>query len=99
MPRPHPGQTELRGDSHFLFLDCRSLNVDELDRLLVLHEPAGRGDDQAKAETLFRGMFERKSANVSKGRFAQALASQVQDKKAEIEAPGYILAAIKHVCV
>lgn len=54
--------------------------------------------NQAKAETLFRGMFERKSANVSKGRFAQALASQVQDNKAEIEAPGYILAAIKHVC-
>jgi putative ATP-dependent endonuclease of OLD family len=54
--------------------------------------------DQAKAETLFRGMFERKSANVSKGRFAQALASQIQDNKAEIEAPAYILDAIKHVC-
>lgn len=54
--------------------------------------------NQARAETLFRGMFERKSANVSKGRFAQALASQVQDNKAEIEAPGYILGAIKHVC-
>jgi putative ATP-dependent endonuclease of OLD family len=54
--------------------------------------------DQAKAKTLFRGMFERNSANVSKGRFAQALASQVQDNKAEIEVPGYILAAIRHVC-
>jgi putative ATP-dependent endonuclease of the OLD family len=43
-------------------------------------------------------MFERKSANVSKGRFAQALASQIQENKGEIEAPGYILDAIKHVC-
>jgi len=59
---------------------------------------AAAGGDQAKAETLFRGMFERKSANVSKGRFAQALASQIQDNNAEIEAPGYILDAIKHVC-
>ncbi|WP_375284794.1 ATP-dependent nuclease [Marinicauda pacifica] len=55
-------------------------------------------DNQAKAETLFRGMFERNSANVSKGRFAQALASQVEDHRAEIEAPGYILAAVEHVC-
>lgn len=54
--------------------------------------------DQAKAEKLFRGMFERESVNVSKGRFAQALASQIQDNKAEIEAPPYILNAIKHVC-
>jgi putative ATP-dependent endonuclease of the OLD family len=61
-------------------------------------EVAAVSGDQAKAEALFRGMFERKSANVSKGRFAQALASQVQDNKLEIEAPAYILAAIKHVC-
>jgi putative ATP-dependent endonuclease of OLD family len=59
---------------------------------------AAAAGDQAKAETLFRGMFERKSANVSKGRFAQALASQIEDRKAEIEAPGYILDAIRHVC-
>jgi putative ATP-dependent endonuclease of OLD family len=59
---------------------------------------AAASGDQAKAETLFRGMFERKSANVSKGRFAQALASQIEDNKAEIEAPAYILDAIKHVC-
>lgn len=54
--------------------------------------------DQAKAETMFRGMFERDSGNVSKGRFAQALASQIQDDASEIEAPAYILDAIKHVC-
>ncbi len=59
---------------------------------------AAAAGDQAKAETLFRGMFERKSANVSKGRFAQALASQIEDNNAEIAAPGYILDAIRHVC-
>lgn len=66
---------------------------DELDT-----DVTAAAGDQAKAETLFRGMFERKSANVAKGRFAQALASQIQDNKAEIEAPAYILDAIKHVC-
>jgi putative ATP-dependent endonuclease of OLD family len=54
--------------------------------------------DQAKAEILFRGMFERDSGNVSKGRFAQALAAQIQDGASEFEAPSYILDAIKHVC-
>jgi putative ATP-dependent endonuclease of OLD family len=54
--------------------------------------------DQAKAETLFRGMFERNSGNVSKGKFAQALAAQIQEAKLEIEAPGYILSAIEHAC-
>lgn len=54
--------------------------------------------DQAKAEALFRGMFERSSGNVSKGKFAQALAAQIQDNKLEIEAPKYILNAIEHVC-
>jgi putative ATP-dependent endonuclease of OLD family len=54
--------------------------------------------DQAKAKALFRGMFERDSGNVSKGRFAQALAAQIQDNALEIEAPAYVLEAIKHVC-
>jgi len=54
--------------------------------------------DQPKAETLFRGMFERSSGNVSKGKFAQALAAKIQDEKLEIEAPGYILDAIEHAC-
>lgn len=55
-------------------------------------------DDQTKAKALFRGMFERDSGNVSKGRFAQALAAQIQDEKLQIEAPAYILGAIRHVC-
>lgn len=54
--------------------------------------------DQEKAKALFRGMFERTSGNVSKGRFAQALAAQIQEEKLPIEAPAYILNAIKHVC-
>ncbi|AOO79649.1 ATP-dependent endonuclease [Bosea vaviloviae] len=54
--------------------------------------------NQAKAETLFRGMFERSSGNVSKGKFAQALAAQIQDEKFEIESPRYILNAIEHAC-
>ena len=55
-------------------------------------------DEQSKAETLFRGMFERASGNVSKGRFAQALASKIQDEKLPFEAPAYVLSAIDHVC-
>ncbi len=54
--------------------------------------------DQAKARTLFRGMFERESNNVQKGRFAQALAAKIGDEKVEIEAPPYIRAAIAHAC-
>ncbi len=54
--------------------------------------------DQAKARALFSGMFEREHGNVSKGRFAQALAAQIEDEKLDIEAPGYILDAIMHVC-
>lgn len=54
--------------------------------------------DQAKAETLFRGMFERSSGNVSKGRFAQALAAKIQDENLPFQAPAYILKAIEHAC-
>lgn len=51
-----------------------------------------------KAKILFKGMFERDNGNVSKGRFAQALASQIQDNKLAITAPAYIRDAIEHVC-
>jgi putative ATP-dependent endonuclease of OLD family len=54
--------------------------------------------DQAKAKTLFRGMFERESNNVQKGKFAQALASIIGDNTVEIETPPYIRAAIAHAC-
>lgn len=54
--------------------------------------------DQAQAKVLFRGMFERESGNVSKGRFAQALAAKVADEKFDIETPSYIRHAIEHVC-
>jgi putative ATP-dependent endonuclease of OLD family len=55
-------------------------------------------DDRAKATTLFKGMFERDENNVQKGRFAQALAARIVDARLEIAVPGYIVAAIKHVC-
>lgn len=54
--------------------------------------------DQEKAKTLFQGMFERDQNNVQKGRFAQALAAQVEDHGQAIVAPAYIKNAIKHVC-
>ena len=55
-------------------------------------------DDRAKAEKLFRGMFERTSGNVQKGRFAQALAATVADKEVAFTTPAYILSAIRHAC-
>jgi putative ATP-dependent endonuclease of OLD family len=64
---------------------------------LAAEVDAAIGDDE-KAKVLFKGMFERTSGNVSKGRFAQALASQIQDNKLAITAPAYIRAAIEHVC-
>ncbi len=54
--------------------------------------------DQAKAETLFRGMFEREHGNVQKGRFAQALAARIVDDDIAFEMPAYIGYAIEHVC-
>jgi putative ATP-dependent endonuclease of OLD family len=54
------------------------------------------GDDAAKAQALFKGMFERSEGNVQKGRFAQALATKIEDEKMEIVVPDYILAAVKH---
>ena len=54
--------------------------------------------DREKAKTLFKGMFERPSNNVQKGRFAQALAAKIQDDEFEIEVPTYIVEAVKHAC-
>lgn len=54
--------------------------------------------DPEKARALFRGMFERSSNNVQKGRFGQALAQEFSDSKVPCEVPNYIRAAIKHVC-
>lgn len=53
--------------------------------------------NREKAEALFRGMFERPQENVSKGKFAQALAAQIQDNKLDFESPEYIRKAIEHV--
>lgn len=54
--------------------------------------------DQAKATSLFRGMFERKENNVQKGKFAQALAARIEEDGLDVEVPAYILDAIKHAC-
>lgn len=55
-------------------------------------------NDRAKAKALFRGMFERESGNVSKGRFGQALAQEITASTERFTAPSYIAKAIKHVC-
>lgn len=52
----------------------------------------------AKAKMLFRGMFERESNNVQKGRFAQALAACIADEGMDFELPEYVLKAIQHAC-
>ncbi|MBC6536116.1 ATP-dependent nuclease [Citrobacter amalonaticus] len=58
----------------------------------------GQPDNTAKAKSLFCGMFERKdSANIQKGRFAQALAEQIS-KETGFEVPEYLKKAIQHVC-
>lgn len=58
----------------------------------------GQADNTAKAKSLFCGMFERKdSANIQKGRFAQALAEQIS-KEIGFEVPEYLNKAIQHVC-
>lgn len=53
-------------------------------------------DDAAKAQALFKGMFERPSGNVQKGRFAQALAARIEDDQLDVIVPDYIVAAVKH---
>jgi putative ATP-dependent endonuclease of the OLD family len=61
-------------------------------------EVAEAVSDADKAKVLFKGMFERSSNNVQKGRFGQALA-QVLAKKgpAAVVVPRYIREAIEHV--
>jgi len=54
--------------------------------------------EEEKACELFRGMFERPSNNVQKGRFGQMLAQVFSDPKSDCKIPEYILNAIKHVC-
>jgi putative ATP-dependent endonuclease of OLD family len=55
-------------------------------------------DERAKAEALFRGMFERPSNNVQKGKFAQALAAKITDDQMDVDVPDYIIQAVKHAC-
>lgn len=55
-------------------------------------------DDRAKAEVLFKGMFERDNNNVQKGAFAQALAERIELHKQKVAIPDYITAALKHAC-
>ena len=57
---------------------------------------AGATGGSAKAQALFKGMFERSEGNVQKGRFAQALAARIEDDKLDIIVPDYIVAAVKH---
>jgi len=54
--------------------------------------------EKDKARELFRGMFERPSNNVQKGRFGQVLAQIFSDPESDCKIPEYILNAIKHVC-
>lgn len=54
--------------------------------------------DAAKAKALFRGMFERDSNNVQKGRFGQALAQTLANPATPFVVPDYISRAITHAC-
>ena len=56
--------------------------------------------DQAKAKMLFRGMFERDSNNIQKGKFAQALAAWIEDPEIEVDitVPEYLKKAFEHAC-
>ena len=54
-------------------------------------------DDASKAKALFRGMFERKSNNVQKGRFGQALAQVLARETVQPKVPDYVQAAFKFV--
>lgn len=58
----------------------------------------GKANDQEKATALFKGMFERSSGNVQKGRFAQALAARILDDDLDVHVPSYIEDAVKHAC-
>lgn len=58
---------------------------------------AAAGSNAAKAEAIFRGMFERPQNNVQKGRYAQVLAAKIEDDRLDIVVPDYIALAITHV--
>jgi putative ATP-dependent endonuclease of the OLD family len=62
-------------------------------RVLVDAQP----DDAAKAKALFRGMFERKSNNVQKGRFGQALAETLNEASVKPVTPDYVGKAVEFV--
>lgn len=57
---------------------------------------AAADGDQEKAKVLFNGMFDRPkgTANVKKGRFAQALANGISKSKDDVELPAYLKAAL-----
>jgi putative ATP-dependent endonuclease of OLD family len=57
------------------------------------------GSDQEKAKTLFTGMFDRPkgTANVKKGRFAQALAHEIANSKHAVPLPSYLQTALDFV--
>lgn len=73
--------------------DIHPIIADELAPLV-----AGAGDDAAQAKALFCGMFERKSGNVQKGKFAQALAAKILDEERPFDVPACIAKAIDHAC-
>lgn len=54
--------------------------------------------EAAKAQALFRGMFERDHGNIQKGRFGQALAQALSDHGTACVVPDYIKSAIAHAC-
>lgn len=59
---------------------------------------ATAASDAEKAKVLFCGMFARdKGANVQKGRYAQALASQIAKKEVAFELPSYLKDALDYI--
>ncbi|ESW80851.1 ATP-dependent endonuclease [Mesorhizobium sp. LSJC285A00] len=58
----------------------------------------GELTDHGKATALFKGMFERPTNNVQKGKFAQALAAKIVENKLDVAVPLYIEEAVKHAC-
>ena len=78
-----------------------------LSALAEIHPGIARGlsrevelsvSDAEKAKALFKGMFERASNNVQKGRFAQSLAGVLSDPSVPCVVPDYIRDAIRHAC-
>lgn len=87
-----------------LALQCanRPVMIAALKRLhprvaISVEESVGAaGSNAEKAKALFVGMFERRSNNVQKGRYAQMLADEVK-AATDFVVPPYIRAAIEHV--